>query len=96
MLLAQASDAGLPAPDRTVFLQMSPATAASRSGYGEERYENIRFQEQVAQQYNALAQQDPACWSILDADQDEGILSHEVTACQPALDRFMDVLLNLP
>ena len=64
---------------------MSPAAAASRSGYGEERYENIKFQEQVAQQYNALVQQDPSSWSILDANQDTDTLSHEVTAWSACL-----------
>ena len=62
-----------------------PRRQPAGAGYGEERYENIKFQEQVAQQYNALVQQDPSSWSILDANQDTDTLSHEVTAWSACL-----------
>ncbi|KAK9866742.1 hypothetical protein WJX84_009772 [Apatococcus fuscideae] len=74
----QASDAGLPAPDLTIFLKLSATAAASRKGYGEERYENTKFQEQVYQQYATLAQQDPSCWTTLPAEEDMTLLSDKI------------------
>lgn len=41
------TEAGLPAPDLVVFLKLSPAAAAQRAGYGEERYENVETQTKV-------------------------------------------------
>jgi len=47
LLLRQAPDRGLIAPDVVLFLAMDPAAAASREGFGEERYEKLAFQQQV-------------------------------------------------
>jgi dTMP kinase len=41
------TEAGLPAPDLVVFLKLSPAAAAQRAGYGEERYANVETQTKV-------------------------------------------------
>ncbi len=38
----QAPDKGLPAPDATIYLSMTPEAAAKRGGYGSERYEKVR------------------------------------------------------
>lgn len=62
----KAPDAGLPAPDLTLFLSLSPEEAASRGGYGEERYENAPFQTAVLQQFGLLKEGD-ATWSTIDA-----------------------------
>ncbi len=43
----RAPDAGLPAPDVVLFMTLPPGAAAARGGFGEERYEDERFQEQV-------------------------------------------------
>ena len=40
-------DTGLPEPDLVVFLDVSPAVARSRGGYGEERYEKEEVQRRV-------------------------------------------------
>lgn len=40
-------DAGLPAPDLVVFLDISRDDAAARAGYGKERYEVAEFQDKV-------------------------------------------------
>lgn len=40
-------DTGLPAPDVTIFLDLSPETAAERGGYGRERYEREEVQRAV-------------------------------------------------
>ncbi|KAG8223231.1 hypothetical protein J437_LFUL003582 [Ladona fulva] len=47
-------DIGLPRPDLVVFLDLDPRTAASRVGYGEERYEHRRFQEVVRENFLKL------------------------------------------
>ncbi|TFK39573.1 thymidylate kinase [Crucibulum laeve] len=43
----RAPDVGLPAPDLTIFLDISPETAKERGGYGEERYEKEEMQRKV-------------------------------------------------
>ena len=40
-------DIGLPEPDLVLFLDVSPAVARSRGGYGEERYEKEEMQRSV-------------------------------------------------
>jgi dTMP kinase len=40
-------DIGLPEPDLVLFLDVSPAVARSRGGYGEERYEKEEMQRRV-------------------------------------------------
>lgn len=41
------SDAGIPIPDITLFLDLDEAAAAARAAYGEERYEKRAFQQKV-------------------------------------------------
>eukprot|EP00850_Spirogloea_muscicola_P015883 SM000125S26088 [mRNA] locus=s125:236458:238042:- [translate_table: standard] len=52
--LCKAIDAGLPAPDLVLFLQIAPEVAATRGNYGEERYEKLDFQRAVADQFRKL------------------------------------------
>lgn len=40
-------EVGLPSPDVTLFLSLSPEIAAQRGGYGEERYEKEEMQTKV-------------------------------------------------
>lgn len=42
-------DIGLPAPDLSLFLDISPEKAKERGGYGEERYEKEEMQRRVRQ-----------------------------------------------
>lgn len=51
------SDIGLPAPDLTLFLEISPEVAALRGGYGEERYEETGFQKRVREVFAVLAKE---------------------------------------
>eukprot|EP00899_Mesostigma_viride_P019292 jgi/Mesvir1/27364/Mv07174-RA.1 len=50
----KAPDKGLPAPDAVLFLQIPVEVAASRGGYGEERYEKVEFQKLVTSQFARL------------------------------------------
>lgn len=43
----KAPDAGLPAPDLVLYMQLSKEAAAARAGFGEERYEKTEFQAKV-------------------------------------------------
>lgn len=40
-------DKGLPKPDLTIFLKFKNSENSNRDGFGDERYENIEFQEKV-------------------------------------------------
>ena len=68
-------DRGLPKPDLVVFLDVRPSKSAERSGFGNERYENIVFQQDVYKAYERLLFSPKHCeqhggevWSI-DSDQ---------------------------
>ncbi|TQV91761.1 hypothetical protein V2A60_006118 [Cordyceps javanica] len=52
---ARAPDAGLPRPDRVVFLDLDEATARERGGWGDEVYEKAAMQRQVRRLFGALA-----------------------------------------
>lgn len=43
---------GLPKPDLVMFLKLSTEEMIKRSGFGDERYENVEFQSKVDQNYN--------------------------------------------
>lgn len=43
----KAPDAGLPAPDLVIYLNVSNEVAAARAGFGGERYERSDFQDKV-------------------------------------------------
>lgn len=50
----QAPDVGLPLPDLTLYLTLSPEVAAQRGAYGQERYENVELQKEVRRQFAAV------------------------------------------
>ena len=60
----RAPDAGLPAPDVVVFLEIPSSKAAAREGFGGERYETSEMQQRVAKHFAAL--RGPA-WRTIDA-----------------------------
>lgn len=60
-------DRGLPKPDATIFLKYKDsATTSTREGYGDERYENVSFQEKVALQFQKFAA--APNWHSIDVD----------------------------
>ncbi|KAJ3159604.1 hypothetical protein HDU86_001613 [Geranomyces michiganensis] len=59
----KAPDRGLPTPDIVIYVNVSPAVAAAREGYGEERYERIEFQEKVAAAFEELRDER---WVVVD------------------------------
>jgi len=68
----RAPDVGLPAPDLTFFLDVSPEQAEARGGYGEERYEKKDLQGRVRQMFDRIREEmegtGKGSWVLLDAD----------------------------
>ncbi|XP_042337814.1 thymidylate kinase [Plectropomus leopardus] len=62
-------DVGLPKPDLVMFLQLSPAEAALRGQFGEERYETSVFQRAVQQKFEQLMKDPSVDWKVIDASQ---------------------------
>ena len=63
-------DAGLPAPDGVIFLDVDEETAASRGGFGRERYEQRDFQREVAACFRTLrplTEASGVTWAQIDA-----------------------------
>ncbi|XP_064341454.1 thymidylate kinase isoform X2 [Camelus dromedarius] len=57
-------DVGLPKPDLVVFLQLRLAEAAARSEFGQERYEDRAFQEQVLRRFHQLRGDTSLNWKV--------------------------------
>ena len=87
----RAPDISLPAPDITIFLDVSPDKARERGGYGEERYENHAMQERVRRIFDEIGEEmsrsGPLKWVKLSADDDLDIVSDKIwDAVLPALE----------
>lgn len=48
---ARAPEVGLPRPDLVIFLDLSAEIAQQRGGFGEEKYEKKKFQQEVRKQF---------------------------------------------
>lgn len=59
----------LPAPDLTLFLDISPEQAAKqREGYGEERYEKLEMQAHVREVFGRIGKEmETEKWVTIDA-----------------------------
>uniref|UniRef100_A0A8C9TFT6 Deoxythymidylate kinase (thymidylate kinase) n=1 Tax=Scleropages formosus TaxID=113540 RepID=A0A8C9TFT6_SCLFO len=57
-------DVGLPKPDLVLFLQLSPAEAARRGKFGDERYERTDFQKTVLQRFEQLMKDPSVNWQV--------------------------------
>lgn len=71
----------LPAPDLTVFLDITPEKAKERGGYGEERYEKEALQKEVRRVFGRIAKeilQDGGKWVTLDAGKERVVVSEDV------------------
>lgn len=51
---ARQPEVGLPRPDLCIFLDISPADAAKRGGFGAEKYENSEMQSRVREMFHQL------------------------------------------
>lgn len=67
-------DIGLPAPDITIMLDVSPEVAQSRGGYGQERYEKADVQRRVRDVFVRIGDEVEGAggqWLVVDADASE-------------------------
>lgn len=64
---------GLPKPDLVMFLKISTEEMAKRSGFGDERYENIEFQTKVDQNYEKFKNDN---FIQIDAAQEASVLTN--------------------
>ncbi|KAJ7068826.1 thymidylate kinase-domain-containing protein [Mycena amicta] len=72
-------DAGLPAPDLTIFFDISPEAARARGGYGEERYEKEEMQKRVRELFGVLASEfDYEKWVTVDAGRSREEVAEDV------------------
>ncbi|XP_073332368.1 thymidylate kinase [Pagrus major] len=83
-------DVGLPKPDLVMFLQLSPAEAALRGQFGEERYETSVFQRAVQQKFEQLMKDPSVNWQVIDAAQSvddvhKDMKNHSLNAVNKAL-----------
>lgn len=70
----RAPDAGLPAPDITLFLDVSAEAQAARGGYGGERYETADVQRRVRDVFERIGAEvegGGGRWAIVDADESQ-------------------------
>ncbi|XP_074492599.1 thymidylate kinase [Sebastes fasciatus] len=82
-------DVGLPKPDLVMFLQLSPAEAALRGKFGEERYETSAFQKAVQQKFEELMKDPSVNWQVINAAKSveevhEHITTHSLNAINTA------------
>ena len=63
----RAADQQLPKPDINFFVKIDPSLAAKRDGFGEERYEQVEFQEKVYVAFDQLIKKTSSDnWVLLD------------------------------
>jgi dTMP kinase len=62
------ADAGLIVPDKVFFLNIRPQATTERAEYGQERYEKLEFQQQVAAGYLQLMSKNLDNWVVIPAD----------------------------
>ncbi|KAI0664415.1 thymidylate kinase [Cubamyces menziesii] len=76
----RAPDVSLPAPDLTLFLDVSPEKARERGGFGAERYENAEMQERVEHVFERIGVEmgDGSRWFAVDADQEKDAVAEEL------------------
>ncbi|KAG1770245.1 thymidylate kinase [Suillus occidentalis] len=80
----RAPEIGLPAPDLTLFLDISPDVAAMRGGYGQERYEKEEVQKGVRQVFDKIGravQEDDegeGKWVVIDAGKTKEEVAEEL------------------
>ncbi|KAG1817211.1 thymidylate kinase-domain-containing protein [Suillus subaureus] len=78
----RAPEVGLPAPDLTLFLNISPDVAAARGGYGLERYEKEEVQKGVRRVFNkigrAVQEEGEGKWVEIDAGKTKEEVAEEL------------------
>lgn len=74
-------DVSLPAPDLTLFLDITPEKAKERGGYGDERYEKEEMQRQVRDVFGRLGSEtmgEGGKWVVIDAGRDREAVTKDI------------------
>lgn len=74
----QAPDRGLPTPDAVFFLHIDETVGASRSDFGDERYENASMQATVRQKFRLPELRQGVNWLDVDGARDIEVISTEI------------------
>lgn len=86
----RAPDVFLPAPDLTLFLDITPEKASERGGYGEERYEKEEMQRRVRKIFGRIgAEMNPSGgseggsgetsrWATVDAGRERELVAEDI------------------
>ncbi|KAJ7726048.1 thymidylate kinase [Mycena maculata] len=75
-------DVSLPAPDVTLFLDITPEKARERGGYGEERYEKEEMQRKVRDIFRDISSEfDKGTWVTIDAGREREDVAVDVWKC---------------
>ncbi|KAK6992083.1 thymidylate kinase [Favolaschia claudopus] len=75
----RAPDESLPAPDVTIFLDITPEQAQSRGGYGEERYEKQEVQRKVRAIFGEISCEfNEETWVTIDAGKEREEVASQV------------------
>ncbi|KAG5643874.1 hypothetical protein DXG03_009504 [Asterophora parasitica] len=92
----RAPDVGLPAPDLSLFLDISPEAAKTRGGYGEERYEKEEMQRRVGEVFRRIGKEidgggrEDGRWVNIDAGKEKEVVEGEVWALVEPLARGVE------
>lgn len=91
-----APDAGLPAPDLVLYLEVPVEVAEQRGEYGEERYEKREFQAKVRESFEGLKAKFPE-WQCVDGqppppEVHAKVMEFAEAAIASAADKAIDVL----
>ncbi|KAF5362046.1 hypothetical protein D9756_002727 [Leucocoprinus leucothites] len=89
LLWCRAPDISLPAPDLTIFLDITPDQAKLRGGYGEERYEKEEMQKRVREVFHRLGEEMSSPvdgvndskdkrWVVVDAGREREVVAREL------------------
>jgi dTMP kinase len=81
----QSPDLGLPAPDAVFFLHIDEKVGASRSNFGDERYENASMQANVRNQFQLPRLREGINWHDVDGARDIEVISAEIRTVVEAL-----------
>jgi len=74
----QSTDFGLPTPDGVFFLHIDEKVGASRSNYGDERYENATMQGAVREQFKLPRLRAGVQWQDVDGARDIEVIEAEI------------------
>lgn len=81
----QAPDRGLPCPDGIFFLHIDEKVGASRSDFGDERYENAEMQCQVRLKFREPELRRGVAWHDVDGARDIEIIHTEIREAAQAI-----------